>query len=169
MLIDSSYFTKGPRKIENATLGKIPDANSIKVVEKIDAYIAEYQERFLRKMLGYLTGNKVNAYLVCLDDDEEPRHNEAFDAVCEQLRESFADYVFFYILRDSNAVSTVTGLVRLKCANDYVSPIVRQVHIWNSMVDRNNDFVEWSKSDECTIKGISISSYMITKINRFNL
>ena len=124
---------------------------------------------FLIRMLGRTLGNRVNSYLVCLDEDEEPKHSSAIDTICDQLKESFADYVFFHILRNMNTQSTMTGLVRLKCANEYVAPIRRQVGIWNSMADKNRLFSEWCKSSECTTSGISIDPDMLTYINCLNL
>lgn len=169
MLIDCSYFTKGPRHILNASMGTLPNANAIEVNKAIEAYIEEYQEGFLVRMLGSTLGNKVNAYLVCLDEDENPKHNDKLDAVCERLRVSFADYVFYHILRDTSTQSTITGLVRLKCANEYVAPIRRQVSVWNTMVERNRLFEQWCQSSECTLSGISISGDMLTLINPLNL
>lgn len=169
MLIDCSYFTKGSRHILNATMGTTPNPNAIEVNEAIEAYISEYQEQYLSQMLGPALGNRVNAYLVCIEEDEEPRHNANIDAVCEQLRDSFADYVFFHILRDMNTQSTITGLVQLKCANEYVAPIRRQVNVWNSMVDKNRQFAGWCGSDNCTLSGISTDNEMLTKINPLNL
>ena len=169
MLIDCSYFTKGSRHILNASLGTTPNPNAIEVNEAIEAYVSECQEEYLVKMLGPALGNKVNAYLVCIEEDEEPKHNANIDAVCERLREPFADYVFFHILRDSNTQSTITGLVKLKCANEYVAPIRRQVNVWNSMVNKNRLFAGWCGSNDCTLSGISIDNEMLTKINPLNL
>lgn len=169
MLIDCSYFTKGPRQILNASMGTMPNPNAVEVNKAIEAYIAEHQERYLTRMLGAAHGNKVNAYLVCLEEDEEPRHNERIDAVCARLRDSFADYVFYQILGDSNDRSTMTGLVRLKCANTYVSPIRRQVRAWNAMVDRNRAFEGWVRSGDCPLAGITVSDAMTTKINSLNI
>lgn len=169
MLIDSSYFTKGPRHILNASLGTSTAPNNIEVNAAIEAYIEENQERFLGRLLGHTLGNRVNAYLGCLDDDENPRHNDNFDAVCARLREPFADYVFYRILRDSNTQSTMTGLVRLKCANEYVAPITRQVGVWNDMVEKNRAFAQWSGTADCPLDGISTDADMLTKINSLNL
>lgn len=171
MLIDCSYFTSGSRHILNASIGTkdtMPNHNAIEVNKAIEAYIAELQERFLTLMLGKVNGKMVNAYLAGLDEDADIEHNNAMDAVCGQLREAFADYVFFHIIRDANTQSTITGLVRLKSANDYVAPIRRQVTVWNDMVDKNRMFVEWCHA-ECTLPDISISSSMLTKINTLNL
>lgn len=169
MLIDCSYFTKGSRHIHNASLGTTPNPHAIEVNEAIEAYISECQEEYLVKMLGSTLGNKVNAYLVCMEEDEYSKHNANIDAVCERLREPFADYVFFHILRDMNTQSTITGLVRLKCANEYAAPIRRQVSVWNSMVNKNRLFAEWCGSKYCTLPGISIDDEMLTKINVLNL
>ena len=169
MLIDCSYFTKGSRKIHNATLGNTIDANSILVNETIESYIAENQEMYLSKILGASLGNKVNAYLVCLDDDDEPKHNEAFDAVCDRLREPFADYVFYRILRDINSKVYITELVIEKSANTPISPRRRQVTAWNSMVDKHRLFVAWCQTKECPLDNISSTYDVLTKINQFNI
>lgn len=169
MLIDHTYFATGTRQIQNATLGKIPSPDSMNVCQQIEAYISEYQEEYLQGIFGERTGNKVHNYLICLDEDEEPKHIDEFDVVCDRLKESFADYVFFHILRDINTQTTMTGLVRLKCANTYVSPIRKQVNVWNSMVDRHLRFVEWSKTFVCNILEEGIKSELLTRINHFNL
>lgn len=169
MLIDCSYFTKGPRQVYNATLGAMPNANGVEVNAKISSYIEEHQEHYLKRMLGDRLGNKVHSYLVCVDEDSDAGRNAAMEAVCDQLRQSFADYVFYQILRDSASRVTITGVVRLKSANEYVSPRSRQVSVWNSMVDRNREFAEWAASTDCPIGGVSPSSDMVTKINTLNL
>lgn len=167
MLIDCSYFTKGARYILNASMGTMPNPNAVEVCRAIEAHIAEHQERFLIRMLGSHLGNKVNAYLVCKEEDGT--ENENLNAVCERLKESFADYVFYQILRTSSTQSTITGLVRLKNGNEYVSPMSRQIISWNTMVERNRLFQAWACSDECPIKGIAISAAMTTRINSLNL
>lgn len=169
MLIDSSYFTKGSRHILNATSGTPTTPNSIEVNSAIEAYIAENQEQYLIQVLGHVLGNRVNSYLVCLEEDDVPKPNDHIDAVCKRLRESFADYVFFRMLRDMNTQGTITGLVRLESANDYAVPMRRQVNIWNSMVDKHRIFAAWCGSAECPLSGISIDSNMLTKINPLNL
>lgn len=175
MLIDHTYFAKGPRQILSSTLGSVPTSGDIvtpaelEVCRQIESYIDEYQEGYLRGVLGERAGNKVHNYLVCLDEDEDPKHMDELDAVCDRLKESFADYVFFHILRDVNTQATITGLVRLKSANTYVSPIRKQVDVWNTMVDRHRRFEEWSRTQESNILEDGMKSEMLTKINQFNL
>lgn len=168
MLIDHTYFTHGFRHIQNASLGTRPNPNSAEVVSVIEAYIDDEQERFLTFALGQHVGNKVHTYLVCRDEGDEVR-NDAIEMVCDKLREAFADYTFYRILRASNTQATITGLVRLKNANEYASPVQRQVMAWNSMVERMKKFAVWSATDECPLKGVSVDANLTTRINALNL
>lgn len=165
MLIDASYFTAGPRQILNATLGK----GTTKENAVIEQYIAEYQGEFLCRMLGGEVGAAVNSYLETLDIDPEADTDKDMDAICAKLRKPFADYVFFHILRDAGQSATITGMVRLKGANQYVEPIVRQVSTWNRMANNLNLFAEWVDGGECAVPGIVIDEYLLQPINRFNL
>lgn len=172
MLIDCSYFVDGPRHIQNATLGdsgRMPKANSEEVNAAIEAYIKMFQWPFLKEALGAPIASSVNSYLKLHEKYEGEKHDADLDMVIEQLREPFANYVFYKILRDSNSQATMTGLVRLKCANDYVAPIRRQVSTWNDMVNMIADFSAWCKSSECHVSGIVTDSNLLTKINVLNL
>lgn len=174
MLIDCSYFIDGPRHIQNATLGKVtpgkmPNANSDEVNAAIMAYIRMLQLPFLKEALGAPIAETVISYLKLIEKDESEERDVALDMVIEQLREPFANYVFYKILRDGNSQATMTGLVRLKCANDYVAPIRRQVSTWNDMVEMLTGFSEWAKSSDCHIPGITTDSNLLTKINSLNL
>ena len=100
---------------------------------------------------------------------EDAERDVDLDMVLEQLKEPFADYVFFKILRDSSSQATMTGLVRLKSANNYVAPIKRQVSTWNEMVEAIADFRDWCDSDECPFPDIETSDNFKSKINTFNL
>lgn len=172
MLIDCSYFVDGPRHIQNATLGdsgRMPKANSEEVNAAIEAYIKMFQWPFLKEALGAPIASSVNSYLKLHEKYEGKDHDVDLDMVIEQLREPFANYVFYKILRDSNSQATMTGLVRLKCANDYVAPIRRQVSTWNDMVNMIADFSTWCKSSDCHVSGIVTDSNLLTKINVLNL
>lgn len=172
MLIDCSYFVDGPRHIQNATLGdsgRMPKANSEEVNAAIEAYIKMFQWPFLKEALGAPIASSVNSYLKRHEKYEGEKHDADLDMVIEQLREPFANYVFYKILRDSNSQATMTGLVRLKCANDYVAPIRRQVSTWNDMVNMIADFSAWCKSSDCHVSGIVTDSNLLTKINVLNL
>lgn len=157
MLIDISYFMKGERQLMNAN-NKSVTSNEVAVKTFVEGYIESLEEKFLTNMVGKdLCESMMSAESV-----------EVTQCIKDKLKESFADYVFYHILRDMNETTTITGVVRLKNANTYVSPIHRQTSVWNSMVDRNRAFVEWASTNECPFK-IRISKNMLTYINSMNL
>lgn len=173
MLIDVSYFTAGPRHILNASTSANPAQNSLSVNQHIMGYVRHYQLAFLCEMLGDATAVALDTYLVEKEEFEKSaEENEVFDvntdyeSLCDKLRESFADYVFFYILRDAATQATDRGLVIWKNENEVVSPIARQVAIWNEMVKRNIRFKAWSASVSCPVE---VSENMLTPINAYNL
>lgn len=173
MLIDVSYFLAGPRHIANATLAELPSQDSIAVNDTIVTYIKEFQPLFLSSMLGNKLSKEVTDYLELLDQEnaeaeEDSEEESKYESLCKLLREPFANYVFFYILRDANSQATIKGLVLLKCDNTYVSPIQRQVSTWNDMVKKNREFVKWASSKQCPFT-VSIDSNLLTPINTFNL
>lgn len=157
MLIDITYFTRGERQLMNAS-SKPVTSNENAVKDFVEGYIAALEEKYLLEMLG-------KDLCAILNVEEEV---EVFASVKERLKESFADYVFYHILRDMNETPTITGIVRLKSANAYVSPIHRQTSVWNSMVDKHLVFLDWVSSDGCPFK-VRISRNMITHINSMNL
>lgn len=167
MLIDCTYFADGPRHILNATLGTV-NPNATEVCSAIEAYIAKFQKPFLYGVLGKEVGKQALDYIKSLDAEDAERDVD-LDMVLEQLKEPFADYVFFKILRDSSSQATMTGLVQLKSANTYVAPMKRQVATWNEMVEAIADFTDWCDSDECPFPDIETSDNFKSKINTFNL
>lgn len=167
MLIDCSFFTSGPRFILNASMGSMPNPNAEEVCRSIAGHIAAHQELFLLRMLGDGMGERMQKYIAERDYSHIPE--EPMEAVAEKLCEPFADYVFFQILRENANQATITGLVRLKSANEHVSPLRRQVTVWNSMVEKNRRFAAWARSSACPVAGITVSEQMLTKINTLNI
>ena len=58
--------------------------------------------------------------------------------------------------------------VTLSHAITYVAPLKRQVSTWNSMVEKNKQFVEWAMSNDCPFD-VQITKNLLTPINAFNL
>lgn len=169
MLIDVSYFVSGPRHIQNASTSKTAGADSLAVTGHIEAYIKELQPVFLEAMLGEKEAGYAMDYLDMSDDEEnEGTESSKYEIVCDKLKEPFADYVLFNILRDASSLATITGNVRLKCANEYVSPIKAQVIAWNRMVDANVKFILWAREGNCPIP-LETQTNMLNRINQFNL
>ncbi|WP_289091107.1 hypothetical protein [uncultured Bacteroides sp.] len=169
MLIDVSYFVSGPRHIQNASTSKTAGADSLAVNGHIEAYIKELLSVFLEAMLGEKEAGYAMDYLDMADDEEnEGTEPSKYEIVCDKLKEPFADYVLFNILRDASSQATITGNVRLKCANEYVSPIKAQVIAWNRMVDANVKFILWAREGNCPIP-LETQTNMLNRINQFNL
>lgn len=165
MLIDSSYFTCPPRHILNSAMGTVPNPSSMEVVRYISGFIEAYQYEFLEQMLGSDLAERIDSYLRSQKDGVEPV--PLYDDVCVRLRESFADYVFYHILAD-NTQATMSGLVLLKNANEYVGVAMRQARTWNRMVRWNKAFVVWAAAEK-ELGGITVESDMLTEINHLNI
>ena len=174
MLIDVSYFTSGPRHILNASTSVTPQQNTVSVNRAIMGYVKHYQLAFLCEMLGDALAVQVNDYIAAKDDAEENARgfdtDSGLELLMSKLRESFADYVFFYILRDASSQATDRGLVIWKNENEVVSPISRQVSVWNDMVKRNIRFKAWAAAQTVAPYSLAVvSDNMVTRINPFNL
>lgn len=164
-LIDCSYFYVGPLQIMNARPIDDLDNNAIAVQETITGYIERYQGEFLLKMVGKELSADVTAYLEELGEDENYT-DEAMETLCEKLRPSFAHYVYFKLVGDVNQTMTITGLVKLKSANNYQVPRQRMVKVWNDMVELNKQFVAWAEESDYDV---FYYVEMVTPINQFNL
>lgn len=168
MLIDCSYFTAGPRHIQNVSLRELPKPGGDTVNDAVEEYISLYQERYLCRVLGSTLGRRVNGYLLCKDEGDSVK-SEHYDEVCSWLREPFAYYVFFNFLRDYQTTASTAGVTQQKKADRHVAPIQRQVAAWNAMVDHHRDFAAWAASGDCPLGGIEVVTDMLTKINTLNL
>ena len=124
MLVDVSYYTHGPRHIENVALGQSAQVRA--VVDSIESYIAVYEPEFLE--IADLTYELVNGFPVKYQDE---------------VKESIADYVMFFIARDCGQHTSITGVKVLKVADKVVSPANVQCRMWNDMVDRMRKVRIW--------------------------
>jgi hypothetical protein len=181
MIIDVTSFTSGPRQIENAAVPQ-KTANHIAVAGRINGYIELLQSEFLRKVAGKPLCDEIDAYsrvehrAVVEENTQEGSGNQAVEVaetderlerLISLLKEPFADYVFFHMLRDMNRQATITGLVQLKCANSYVSPLDKGVQTWNHMADELRYFA--SEAELLNVEGVTIDKNMLTYINNLNL
>ncbi len=164
-LIDCSYFYVGPLQIMNAHPIDDLDNNAAEVQEAITGYIEHYQHEFLLKMVGKDLAAEVTAYLAARGEDENYT-DERVETLCEQLRPSFAHYVYFKLVGDVNQTMTITGLMKLKSANENQPPRQRMVKVWNDMVQLNKQFIEWAEASDYDV---FYHVEMITPINQYNL
>lgn len=164
-LIDCSYFYVGPLQIMNARPIDDLDNNAADVQATIIGYIERYQDEFLLKMVGKDVAHAVTLYLARREEDENYTDKRA-EELCEQLRPSFAHYVYFKLVGDVNQTMTITGLMKLKSANDNQPPRQRMVKVWNDMVQLNKQFIEWAETSDYDVY---YYVEMITPINQYNL
>ena len=168
MLIDVSYFVSGSRHIQNASISNTAGADSLAVKGVIESYIKELQPVFLDAMLGEKEASYAMDFLDMPVGEDAGGEPSKYEAVCDKLKEPFADFVLYHILRDASSEATITGNVRLKCANEYISPVNAQVVAWNRMVSANVKFIQWARDGNCPIDLVTQTN-MLNKINRFNL
>ena len=164
-LIDCSYFYVGPLQIMNARPIDDLDNNAAAVQETIVAYIERYQGEFLLQMVGKNVAHAVTEYLAQREKDETYSDDKA-EELCKQLRPSFAHYVYFKLVGDVNQNMTITGLMKIKSANDNQPPRQRMVKMWNDMVQLNKQFIEWAETSDYDVY---YYVEMITPINHYNL
>lgn len=158
-LIDCSYFSDGPLQIENAGVTGGMDNSAYAVQETVNGYIERYQEDFLRKMLGDTLADDVSRRLREEETDD-------IDDLLDQLRLPFAHYVYFKMVGNVNQTMTITGLMRIKSANDNQPPRQRMVSVWNEMVELNKRFVKWAEVSDYEV---FYQVNMVTPINQFNI
>lgn len=168
MLIDVSFYTRGRRRIQNASCGAKLSVDSEAVGEYINDYIEDYQYEYLRKMLGEEVAEQVSEYLATTEGNSLAERDDDMEVLCAHLRESYADYVYFFMLRDSGKYVTINGVMQTSADNTHISPIEAQVSIWNEMVRKNEEFYKWACTPACKYD-VVIDRSMLEPVNEFNL
>lgn len=128
MILDERYFTYPETYIagiETKSDGK-PAGPAPKIISDIQAYIAKYEPRFLRMLLGSDVADNIEDYPAIV----------ALLAQSDKGTSVIAKYVYFYYLRDHMTFNTVAG-EKLKNTekSTRTSPTHRLVRVWNDMVD----------------------------------
>lgn len=107
------HISYPPWQIRNATTAKMPTAEGLSANNVIYGYIRSFQRKFLNDVVGFTLAGQITDYLEIIENESPKTENDTvspYEYVCRQLRESFADYVFYHILRDMNTDATVTDL-----------------------------------------------------------
>lgn len=162
-LIDRTYF-----------IGEInlPNTNQTAVQENIDFLISKREPELLIALFGYAM---YKAFIAGLLEDPVPqrwvdlrdgvdytdtdgtlRHWMGLVAVDGEVKESLiANYVYYWFTRKEATQTTGVGEVVTKTENSArVSPMAKQVRVWNEMVDwiaelfnflqvKKEDYPEW--------------------------
>lgn len=158
MLIDIGYFTKGDRRIMNATSAQTMGQNSAAVKSVVDGYIEQYQPIYLRKALGKTLAEEIESYQTI---------PASLQPLVDQIKEPLAEFVFFHIIRDGNNTATINGMIEIKNAeNSTIAPIRAMVRSWNRMVAMHECLYDWAKSQPYAV---FIQAEMLTPINELNV
>ena len=128
MILDERYFTYPETYIagiETKSDGK-PAGSAPKIISDIQAYIAKYEPRVLRMLLGSDVADNIEDYPAIV----------ALLAQPDKGTSVIAKYVYFYYSRDHMTFNTVAG-EKLKNteSSTRTSPTHRLVRVWNDMVD----------------------------------
>lgn len=159
MLIDERYFTYPETYIagiETKSDGK-PAGPALKIISDIQAYIAKYEPRFLRMLLGSDVADNIEDYPAIITLLAQPDKGTSV----------IAKYVYFYYSRDHMTFNTVAGEKLKNTENSTrTSPTHRLVRIWNDMVDECWHIIHSiDKVELCP----DFHAEIFEKINTFNL
>lgn len=159
MLIDERYFTYPETYIagiETKSDGK-PAGPAPKIISDIQAYIAKYELRFLRMLLGAEVADRLKEYPELL-----PLLVQADNGTSV-----IAKYIYFYYSRDHMTFNTVAGEKLKNTENSTrTSPTHRLVRVWNDMVDECWHIIHSiDKVELCP----DFHAEIFEKINAFNL
>lgn len=159
MLIDERYFTYPETYIagiETKSDGK-PAGPALKIISDIQAYIAKYEPRFLRMLLGSDVADNIEDYPAII----------ALLAQPDKGTSVIAKYIYFYYSRDHMTFNTVAGEKLKNTENSTrTSPTHRLVRIWNDMVDECWHIIHSiDKVELCP----DFHAEIFEKINTFNL
>lgn len=159
MLIDERYFTYPETYIagiETKSDGK-PAGPAPKIISDIQAYIAKYEPKFLRMLLGAEVADRLKDHPELLPMLAQPDKGTSV----------IAKYVYFYYSRDHMTFNTVAGEKLKNTENSTrTSPAHRLVRVWNDMVDECWHIIHSvDKVELCP----DFHAEIFEKINVFNL
>lgn len=144
MILNETYFQYEPLHIPFA------EASGIGVSKNLDAKrksqllhtIAVRELQFLKELLGK---DLRDAFLAGLEED--PVEQKWTDLKNQLYNDTdkispVANYVYYFYL-DPVKITDIGAVIPKSDGVMSVSPLIRQVEIWNDMADLNLDIVEW--------------------------
>lgn len=157
MRISPSFFNNPKTRIAGIDILRdgCPTESAQKIINGINSYIAIYEPRFLRKLIG------PNAEKILSENadlrDMLVNSNGGYSIV--------AAYIYFFYMRDNATMNTMAG-EKVKVADHSIQTTAnnRLATLWNEMVDECRYIAE-------NVQGIcpDRSSEIFHKINTFNL
>lgn len=145
-LITTDYFKYRPNYIPGLEVNNgIPADLGSYTVEAVGVAIAQYEEEYLRKILGDALYDK---YVSDMSADETKTIWDGFNALFQNTTSyssAIADYVYFKYLGDSSVSFTGNGatLGTVDAKGNRVPIALLQVPTWNRMVRKNFWIFKW--------------------------
>lgn len=159
MIIDERYFTNPETYIAGIEIqsdGKT-SGKAARIISDIRAYIAKYEPRFLRMLLGKDIADNI----------EDHPDIVALLAQPDKGTSVIAKYVYFYYSRDHMTFNTVAGeKVKNTENSSRATAGPRLVRVWNDMVGENWQIL---RSVEDVELSPDIRADIFEPINDFNI
>lgn len=140
MIIDYTFFQDGLLMVDGAMALATPSPTNKAIAGRIESYINQYEPEYLSKLLGE---ELYNDFL----SNEDSERWEAFKKLIVKEDGLFktspiANYVYFFLVRDSQSKATVNG-VKSDGDENLVSAGAKLVSAWNNMVFENRKIYMW--------------------------
>lgn len=140
MMIDYTFFQDGLLMVDGAMALATPSPTNEAIANRIGWYVDRYEPEYLCKLLGE---ELYNDFLV---NRESAKWDEFKKLVVKTnglaKTSPIANYVYFYLLRDSYATATING-VKKDGDENLVSSRSKMVRAWNDMVYENRKLYVW--------------------------
>lgn len=156
-LIDVTYFEVEPL---------IAQLNQQEVIERVQLFIARYEPRFLRQLLG---NGLAKAFIEGLEPEEpaqrwlDLRDGKEYEDTAGNVFEwpglasdetkisAIANYVYYWYTRDNASWSTGSGDVVPSVENgERVGPAAKQAQVWSDMIRLNYQCIHFLRTNKDT-------------------
>lgn len=161
MMIDYTFFQDGLLMVDGAMALATPSPTNEAIISRIEWYIKRYEPEYLCKLLGEELYNDFLAH----------REEDAWKAFGGMMADAsvkispIANYVYFFLVRDSHATATING-VKKDGEENLVSPQRKMVRAWNDMVEHNRRIYSWLCR---TFHKVQTDQELLEPINEFNV
>ena len=176
----------------NLGIKNIPelDDTDLPISEEVEAYIAQYEIKLLRHLLGYELAKNLELYNDLVIPVADPVYDNILNGkefgeggekdIYEGIKNAIIYYVFWNYLNETQTKLTSSGEIAPNVENSkQMSSIPRLVIVWNLMVDDNINLITmlnenlaiyptWDAYSE-TEKGHIRIENLISKINIYGI
>ena len=147
--------------VDGAMALATPSPTNEAIRSRIEWYIKRYEPEYLCKLLGEELYNDFLAHR----EEDAWKAFEGMIADKSVFISPIANYVYFYLVRDSHSTATING-VKKDGDENLVSPQRKMVRAWNDMVEHNRRIYSWLYR---TFHKVQTDQELLEPINEFNV